>query len=190
MKKINILLFILISVVSTASAALTLDVEVYGEDYIGQCFGHLTEITVKIIQDQPNPDGSGGIITVDFIGIPGTISGLGTESVGDGWDWMIVGTQAFIGNQAYYEVVAKAGKGTPGVGSLVGLSAEPIEPYSVPYEQTLTFSFFITEYQTIRIGGIWDGELGDYSEMFVCIPEPMSVALLGLGGLFLRRRRA
>jgi len=190
MKKLMFMAMVLVSVAAMAPAALMLDVEVDGVDYAGQALTAGTVVTVNVVQDMANQAGSGGIITADIIGTPGSISGLAGEAVGNGWDWMIAGTQAFIGNQAYYEVVAKAGKGTPGMGSLVGLSAVPMAPYSVPYVSTMSFSFAVSETQNLALGGLWDGVANDDAELITVVPEPMTMALLGLGGLFLRRRRA
>ena len=43
---------------SVASAGLSLDVEVHGVDYAGWIMPEGTEITVKIVQDAPNPNPS------------------------------------------------------------------------------------------------------------------------------------
>ena len=46
-----------------------------------------------------------------------------------------------------------------------------------------------SDYITVTADGIYGGANRELGYVFHCIPEPMTIALLGLGGLLLRRRK-
>ena len=61
------------------------------------------------------------------------------------------------------------------------------------YEYTLGFTFLASETGDVQVGhnglAIWDGvDLSGLSET-INIPEPATMALLGLGALLLRRKK-
>ena len=179
MKKYLVLSMVL-GIASLASAGLIFDVA--SVDVMpGEA------VTVSIVQEAPNPAGAGGIITVDFSGAAGAIEGVGAQGLGSGWGWLLAGDITILGgNQAYFEAAASPGVGTPGVGSELGY---PIPGTMGAYTSTVTFTFTPDASQILKIGGAWDGATSDSTMAVNVIPEPMTMALLGLGGLFLRRRK-
>jgi len=186
MKKL-LIMAMLLGIASVASAALMLDVEVDGVDYAGQVLNLNTEVTVKVIQLAENTDGVGGNISINIGGTGLTFTNGALANV---WGYGLVGTQGFVGNQAYYQTSVDAGAGTPGVGSsaTVPIPVFPFE-YTTDYDFTFMFTYTATVDHILMIGGEWDGELSAVCEFVDVLPEPMTMALLGLGGLFLRRRR-
>ena len=185
MKKLLTLMLALV-VVPSAVAALSLDVTVGGLEYDGAMLPIGTEVSVAVIQDAPNVDGSGGEVYVNFVGDPISIVDTTPQfsmTTYEGWDWTFNAGVAWVGSTAWKGAAAKPGVGTPGIGSVLGMAG--------PYVSTWEFTFAATETFDLSFGGNWDGVFFQAApvETVNVIPEPMSMLLLGIGGLFLRRRK-
>jgi hypothetical protein len=175
MKKLLALVLIL-AMTSVASAALV-EIFVNGDPYTGQDVEGSDIITFLFSEDAMVFGGFGDLqLNVDhgdyvadsawinpgFTVIPGDIA---VQPVGDGFDVFVYG------------------QGFPApTGDLMGFD------FHVPYD--LEESALIT---ISHVAGNWNnllpGQLMDDIVLHV-VPEPMTIALLGLGGLFLRRRRS
>jgi hypothetical protein len=197
MKKLLVLLLVLGMISVTNAGTLTIDVEVGGVDYAGQALAPGTEVTVKIIQTATDTAGAGGEMYVAFAGTPVSITdntpGPAVYDPGPpaslyGWNWLLNGGVSMIdqGGGVYHAwkgAAANPGVGTPGVGAVM----DPLGP--IMYSNTYEFKFQVGDGDTDLVwGGTWDGDLDGIAETII-VPEPMTIALLGLGGLFLRRRK-
>ena len=196
MKKILILLLVF-GISSLANAGvLSLEVYVDGSPYV-----EATPVTggaavdVYLVQDAEDTLGSGGEVWVTFSGASGAATDL-SDTIGvdlyGGWDWLSnAGVSMLDASTFWMGKVANLGIGTPGLGSLMGHSAMPAasrETYTV-LNSTALLSFAYVDPTLVEFDqGTWDGALVDGSVQ-VGVPEPMTIALLGLGGLFLRRRK-
>ena len=191
MKKLLVLMLVL-GLASLANATLSLEVTVMGLPYDGSVLANGTEVTVAVVQDAPFPDGSGGEVWVNFVGDPISITDMTptADYVGGiwyGWNWLFNAGVATLGDatgyQAWKGAAASPGVGTPGMGSVMNpLTAEL-------YSSTWEFTFAVSAATELSFGGEWDGTQYDGACEVEVIPEPMSMALLGLGGLLLRRRK-
>ncbi len=146
--------------------------------------------TVKLVQDAPNETGSGGEIQINVVGdaligdvdyLPKATFDAGTGTF-FGWDWSLVSGFENV-DGVKLNAVPNLGAGTPGVGSIVD------QIKSTEYDNTIAFTLTVQAPTTVSISGQWDGEMYDGASAMELVPEPMTVALLGLGGLFLRRRK-
>lgn len=199
MKKLLVLIMIL-GIAPLANAGLiALQVEVGGSPYAGGVVAPGATVDVFLVDPGPDTFGSGGGMTVnvDASGVsPTTTNMTGTGK----WIWMLdggiyVGTPPSppwpvpSGTNITMSKAGLTGFGTPGIGTtLMDATA---------YKATAGFSFLMPNQEvhgTIISGsGNWNGinydtQSGNLSP-FTIIPEPMTIALLGLGGLFLRRRK-
>ena len=200
MKKFLILLLVF-GIATGANATLSLEVSVDGNPYGGEIVTIGTTVDVKVVQDAPNTAGSGGEMTITMSASGGSATDTtpqfnSTEAgMYAGWDWFFNGGASYIdnGDGTMYAWFAKTGNmsssfgmnGTPGIGSWVGYST-----YGWAYESTIEFSFQVSDTTDLVWGGTWDGvDMDGAIGGTVNVPEPMTIALLGLGGLFLRRRK-
>ena len=199
MRKLLILL-VVIGLTSVVSAGMILDIEVDGVDYDGETLA-LT--------------GSAGVFLVSFVGTEGTATdttgtsyytGPGNFS-GDqstwfqekgGWDWLLNGGAYFSGglfNVNKSSAVGGATPGTPGLGTTMHSEANITTGFGVynqnvqMYTATAEFTFTATETGDVAFDlGNWNGVTVSGSELII-VPEPMTIALLGLGSLVLLRRK-
>lgn len=188
MKKLLVLMTVAV-MASVASAALMMDVEVGGVDYAGEELAVGTIVTVMVIQDAQNAAGVGGLLEIGYVGtdgagIEGTPMQVPTMGVFEGWSWMLNGIDDAVDGAVKKSAASNIGAGTPGIGSNLHLFTP-----GFPYAFTFGATFAVTETHDLALTGNWDGVDISVIEAINVIPEPMTMALLGLGGLFLRRRR-
>ena len=185
MKKLLIVLMIL-TMTSVASAAVVIDIWVNGGAYTGQDVKPSDYITVVVGTTVPLSEGWAE--TLMNISNGDLYDGsFGYDSAGD--SWLVFGYQWQ----------------TPGAemtGFDLYVNGTPWTP-NTPDGDLYWFEFHVPDYKEESmwiyidpIDGTWDGTdasvgAGDelpYIALHI-VPEPMTVALLGLGGLFLIRRR-
>ncbi|MHC4740059.1 MAG: dockerin type I repeat-containing protein [Planctomycetota bacterium] len=148
------------------ASTLRLVIYVDGEPYCGQPFAFGTPIDVYVVQDVPNPDGTGGEITVTM----SASGGSATDTTPQfntipyaGWDWLMNGGVAFFDNgdgtwSAWMGKTALTTSpwgmpGTPGIGSWIGYAGYG----GWAYLSTMEFSFVPTMTTELVFGGSWDG---------------------------------
>ena len=196
------LVFVLISGLASAANAATVDlvVTVGGSPYAGQDLDVGTVVKVEVVQSATDTANVGGKLTVDFVGANPTITDTTPQQVYDsgqgtmyGWNWSLNNGVAVSGTGPAYtaqkNATANATVGTPGIGALM----DPMN--NTLYSSTFEFTFQATETTTLDWGTATDWHttggsitLADAVTVNV-VPEPTTVALLVLGGLFLRRRK-
>jgi len=188
---------------ASAANAATVDlvVTVGGSPYGGEVLAVGTVVKVEVVQSATDTANGGGKLTVDFVGANPTITDTTPVQVYDpipvpptmyGWNWLMNSGVAMLGSGPYTAwkgAAANVGVGTPGTGALM----DPIN--GTLYSSTYEFTFDTTVPTLLSWGSATDWHttggsitLGD-AVMVNVVPEPMTVALLGLGGLFLRRRK-
>jgi len=202
MKKLLVLLLVF-GMSSLANAGLlSLYVEVGSSPYVeGTLVPVGSTVDVYIVQGAEDTLGSGGEVFVDFENVAGaTPTDLTVSPMVDfygGWNWLLNGGVQILGSAAgadegdfWMSKVANLPGGTPGIGSIMGLTGMPGRETYTNTNSTAMFSFTTPDDITVVsfTKGVWDGVLVSDSVQ-VGIPEPMTLALLGLGGLFLRRRK-
>ena len=213
MKKFLILMLVL-GLAGAAQAALTLTLTYDdGSAYGGEDVAIGETMKVTAVQDAElayNSGGVGGEMFIDYLGENGAYIEKTPKFDGmtySGWEW--AGTPAppygtivdgTGGKQTVWHArTAQIGNytdGTPGTGSWVGLGLYGSTWYGFAYESTFEFTFDATVTTDIEFVGAstWDadddltGDVGVITTLNV-VPEPITIALLGLGGLFLRRRK-
>ena len=211
MKKILTVLMVL-GLASVANAAIDISGDsgtmIYEADTgIGHC-------DVVFSQDAEYRDGSGGELFIDFTNT-GTVSNLVITDLtpvpvlvmdpplGEiGWNWGLNSLEEYAG-QVHVSKIASLntsedlkGVGTPGLDSNMQMGDDAFIaafgwPNPVDYEGTFGFSFDFEGVVTVGYNlaelNEWDGQSLNGEEFTV--PEPMTMTLLGLGGLALLRRR-
>ncbi len=184
MKKCLVLMLVL-GVASMATAGLTIT----GTDQGGGNW------LVEAVQDFQNATGTGGVFTLTsdagtqsalyVLGVP-TID-MGPPVSNFGWAWSLVGIGAVNTLSAQVTAVPGLvspplnGAGTPGLDTPL-LTMDPFGAYGY----TVTASLIVNGASTVTLGGQWDSVALNQT---IDVPEPMTIGLLGLGGLFLRRRK-
>lgn len=196
MKKFLVLLLVF-GMSSLANAGLlSLYVEVDGSPYIEDtAVAGGSTVDVYVVQDALDTLGSGGEVWVGFTGAGAVATDLTVGTLtGDytgGWNWLQNSGVSILDPSTFWMgKAANLGVGTPGLGTMMGLPGYPGQETYTNTNSTAMFSFSMSVPQTLVqfTQGTWDGALVSDSVM-VGIPEPMTIALLGLGGLFLRRRK-
>ena len=192
MKKLFVLMLALGLAATAQAGVLNLDVEVGGSDYAGEMLGIGTEVTVKVHQVTPDADGAGGVFWLNFAGTNSAFDDTTptfSMTTYEGWQWLLNGSEIIAnasgqgGLDLHTTKNASPGVGTPGEGSILGTLGA--------YTDTIVLTFEASESHLVQFVGSssWDSAAPTASEMVNVIPEPMTIALLGLGGLFLRRRK-
>ena len=211
MKKILILLLVL-GMTSMANAyVLDLSAVANGNPYDLSGSGVDLDIgdtvDVSVVQAVENQTGSGGEMTITMLSSGGlsvdTTPGPGAYSPTTGihgWGWLANFGVSYIdnGDGSMYAWFSKTGNfgqatmnGTPGADVPSYMNAIPGYSPASDYVSTMTFSFQVTDTTDLVWDGVWDGVDMDgvIGGTVNVVPEPMTIALLGLGGLFLRRRK-
>jgi hypothetical protein len=214
MKKFLILILVL-GFASAASAALQMDIEVGGVDYAGEILAPGTTVTVRFVEDAAaNTTGNGGTWETAYTGNnlvmtdttstayysnlyvpPSTDPPAGFAERG-GWDWFLNAgvTLSTTSGDVRVSKSGAIGGNTPGTPGTDTIWREESTDYGTTWTTILgapdiaVFAFDITATQTVAPVGSWNGTQLALSET-IYIPEPMTIALLGLGGLLLRRRK-
>jgi hypothetical protein len=146
-----------------------------------------TVVTATVVQDAGNVAGSGGEMTIAVDAeISSTADLTAGFAEGGTWLWGFNGGIAIADGDVWFAKVPTPGFGTPGVGSTSATGAA--------YEGTVAFTIVapdqMGDYDLVW-GGVWDGEdmTGAIGATLTVVPEPITIGLLGLGGLFIRRRK-
>lgn len=136
-----------------------------------------TNTTVKLVQGTTNPAGLGGVVEFTFLIDPPLVIDGTPKANPSGeqlqWDWMV--NEFDVSQTGHIKItkMASIGVGTPGFDT-------------EGYEYTFGFVFDTIDDFDLSISGVWDGE--DVSQT-IHVPEPFTIALLGLGSIMIRRRR-
>jgi hypothetical protein len=193
MKKLLILIFVF-GIASGANATLFLDIEINGADYAGEVLLPGDVFVVKVVQDATDMTGSGGELWLDYVGTNMTWDDTTpTVNYGTGqyygWNWALNGFEVTGGGSLHVTKIPNlAAGGTPGIGQDMDIITPGVQDYVSTFEMT----FEITVTGDFEFMGQWDGTPYSVSETILVgvePPEPMTIALLGLGVLFLRRRK-
>ena len=200
MKKLLVLMLVLGLASAANAATVDLVVTVGGSPYGGELLAVGTVVKVEVVQSATDTANGGGKLTVDFVGANPTITDTTPVAVFDpgppmtmyGWNWLMNSGVAMLGSGPYTAwkgAAANVGVGTPGIGAIM----DPMN--ATMYSNTVEFTFDTTVSTILSWGSATDWHttggsiiLGPSVPINV-VPEPMTVALLGLGGLFLRRRK-
>jgi len=149
----------------------------------------VNQYRIDLVQSEYNATGLGGILTIN----------VGNAEVSElfllpkpnyaggnfyGWSWLM--DSIYVeGSNVIINAAVGLGTGTPGIGSIVN----PLT--SQAYEKTASFVLTISEETDVMLSfpgtNAWDGS--KVGQTLTLIPEPMTLGLLSLGALFLRRRK-
>ena len=186
MKKLLIVLaFLAITPIASATLGnLILEIDglpKYGPNDYG---GMGQTATVKVIQTAPNPTGSGGEMGLSFEGEVIEVVNTTANPPGGFWLWGTdfgIKQSDAVGGISFAKIGSLSG-GTYGVGSTDLLGGA--------YVSTVQFSFIVEGYTELIWSGVWDGvDMTGEVAAVVGIPEPIAIALLSIGTLFIRRRQ-
>ena len=180
MKKVLVLTLVM-GIASLATAGLSLS---------GVDNGNGT-YTYSFIQDAENTTGSGGALTFD-IGSGVYSSSFVQDATGydagsganvTGWDWSLNAWGELSGDWKL-SLVPNLGAGTPGTGSVLGAYITgPNAGDDILFDGVL--ATLTVDVASVDVTGSFDGVSFDET----VVPEPATMALLGLGALVLRRKK-
>ena len=186
MKKFLVILAVMViaPLASATLGGLVLEVDkpIVGDGYYFASAGDI--VTVLVIQTVPNPTGSGGEMGIQFDGVVTEVVNTSANPPAGFWLW---GTDFGIKQSDAVGGISFAKIGGLGSGSYGKGSTDLL---GNPYVSTVQFSFEYTGERTELVWlGVWDGvdmtgEIG-----LSLIPEPITLSLLSLGGLFIRQRK-
>ena len=176
MKKLLVLLLVL-GLSSVASAAIT--------DFTLETDGsklYVTGIAGASVPTYSIAD-KGGIVSID---VPGTQT-MYTDVGNGGANTYLAGDLAAVGVGVVGAPIGNVAEITAGIGPTEGDSVDA----GLWFDFSVTASLIgYTEGQFVVGMDVYDAQLNNLGSKDVTyIPEPMTIALLGLGGLLLRRRK-